>query len=174
MKITIPLSEVVSTGSLKDFYDDLVKIQSESIITNDGSNVYINNGNLILTISQVNSILVAGGEVEGYLMAVRCNIGLLDLDVVAGLPNRYTLDVAGSPENRKFKNWFDTSAELYLNDAKTQIYFLTNPVGTSISKYLTGSQIKLISQIPAQSIAIRLVSQFNTDIQTGWTKIDFS
>ena len=141
MKAIIPLNEVLSGGSLKDFYDDLIKVRSDREISNDGINVFIESDNLDLTISEQVQILNVGGEIEQYLMAIRADIGLLGTDIPNGIPNQNTIDETGNPEVRKFKNWFDTSAELYKKDDETKVYFLTNPLGNSITDYLKASEL---------------------------------
>lgn len=181
MKIVIPLNEVISTGSLKDFYDDLIKVQSGLTISNDGTNVTIENGNLNLGLGEINQILTAGGEVYGYLLAIQADIALLGDDLPDGLPNRNTLNESASSEIRKFKNWFDTSAEVWKKDDNTKVYFLSNPIGTSTTKYLTGSQVALIYNsfkiasplVINRACLVRTIAQFNSDVATGWTQINF-
>lgn len=173
MKAIIPLVAVKSGGSLKDFYDDLIKVQSNNGISNDGINVFIESDSLQLEIAEQLQILNEGGEVEQLLMSVRADISLLGAGIPNGIPNQNTIDEIGQPEIRKFKNWFDTSAELYINDAETKVYFLTNPLGNSVTDYLKASELLILNGISASNVEIRTAEQFNTDIQTGWNKVNF-
>lgn len=173
MKATIPLNEVLSGGTLKDFYDDLIKVRSDREISNDGVNVVIESPSLKLTITEQVQILQAGGDVEQLLMSVRADIGLLNTDIPEGIPNQNTIDELALPEVRKFKNWFDTSAELYINDIETKVYFLTNPLGNSATDYLKASELLILAGLTASSLEVRTSDQFNEDILTGWNKINF-
>ena len=176
MKITIPKSEVISSGSLTDFYDDLIKVQSGLTISNDDLNVYIVNGNINLNIGEVAQILNAGGEVEEYLMAIRSDYPLLTDNVPSALPNAETFTAVA----RNFENWFDSTCELWKKDDNTQIYFLTNPLGTSMSQYLKGSEIKLLfdsfggatPSVINRHLVVRTITQFNSEVSTGWTRIN--
>jgi len=173
MKATIPLIAVLSGGNLKDFYDDLIKVRSDREISNDDINVFIESNSLELTIAEQVQILNEGGDVEQLLMSIRADINLLGTDIPNGIPNQNTIDEAAQAEIRKFKNWFDTSAELYLNDAETKVYFLTNPLGNSVSEYLKASELLILAGLVASNLEVRTAEQFNTDIQSGWSKVNF-
>jgi len=169
MKITIPLSEILSGGSLKDLYDDLIKIQSGLQISNNGTNVYIQGG-LTLNLSKLNQIINAGGEVEEYLMSIQIDKSVLAENIPEGLPNRTAVDGT----NRTFNGWFDSTADIYINDADDRIYWLTNPVGNSASEYLTASQIAIVYGLSSYSPNVRSVYQFNSDVSAGgWNKVNF-
>lgn len=180
MKFTVPTTSIQKGGSLEDFYYDLLIGRSDLSKISDNGNTVVQ-GELVLTVSQVNQILQAGGEVEQYLMAVKADIALLGDDLPGGLPNRTTLDEVGASEIRKFKNWFDTSAEVWKKDTDDKIYFLTNTIGTSTNKYLLGSEILILfdsfgGQAPSvidRNLEVHTIAEFQAEIATDWTQVIF-
>lgn len=181
MKFTVPTTSIQKGGSLEDFYYDLLIVgRSDLSKISDNGNTIVQ-GELVLSISQVNQILIAGGEVEQYLMAIKADIALLGDDLPTGLPNQNTLDEVGAAEIRKFKNWFDTSAEVWKKDTNDKIYFLTNPVGTSTSQYLLGSEILILfdsfgggtPSVIDRNLEVHTIAEFQAEIATGWTQVIF-
>ncbi len=180
MKFIVPTISIQKGGSLEDFYYDLLIVRSDlSKIPDDGNTIV--QGELVLSVSQVYEILVAGGEVEQYLMAVKADIALFGDDLPDDLPNRNTLDEVGAAEIRKFKNWFDTSAEVWRKDTGDKIYFLTNPIGTSINKYLKGNEILILfssfggdsPSVIDRNLEVSTIAEFQEEIATGWTQVIF-
>lgn len=185
MKITLPLSQIISTGGLKDFYDDLIKVQSGLTIYNDETNVFIED-DIPLTLGELNQILNApttGGEiaeVEEYLMAIRTDVDILTDNVPSGLPNAETFTNIA----RSFENWFDSTCELWADAATialaTQVYFLTNPLGTTKSQYLKGSEIAILynsfggatPSVVDRNLLPRTIAQFQNEVSSGWTRIN--
>lgn len=180
MRFTVPTPAIQKGGSLEDFYYDLLIGRSDLSKISDNGNTIVQGG-LVLTVSQVNQILQAGGEVEQYLMAVKSDIALLGNDLPDGLPNRTTLDEVGAAEIRKFKNWFDTSAEVWKKDTDDKIYFLTNPIGTSTNKYLLGSEILILfdsfgggsPSVIDRNLEVHTIAEFQAEIATDWTQVIF-
>lgn len=169
MKITFPKSTIVTGGALHDFYYDMTCVNSQLAITNDDTNVYVENG-LTPYVYQVKQILNVGGEVNEYLMAIQADISYLDEDILVGLPNR--LDVLGVV--KKFKVWFEATSEVYINDAESRVYFLTNPIGTTAAQYLTGTEIVAIEDIAGINADVDTVAQFNQAIGAGgWNRVIF-
>lgn len=180
MKFTVPTTAIQKGGALEDFYYDLLVGRSD--LTKSATNgSTIVEGELILTVAQVKQILTASGEVEQHLMAVKADIAILGNDVPNGLPSRTTLDELAALEIIKFKNWFDTSAEVWKKDTDDKIYFVTNPIGTSINKYLKGSELLILfnsfgGQSPSvidRNLNVNTIAEFQTEIGTGWTQVIF-
>jgi hypothetical protein len=185
MKFIVPTSTIQTGGSLEDFYYDLLVGRSDLDRYEENGNT-VCEGNLILTLGQINQILTAGGEVYEYLLAVRADIALLGDDLPSNspnveFPNRQTLDESAGTEVRKFKNWFDSSAEVWKKDTDDEIYFLTNPIGNTIDKYLIGTQIATLfnsfgggsPSIVDRNLDVDTIAQFEAEIATGWTQVIF-
>lgn len=180
MKFTIPTTEIQTGGSLESFYYDLLVGRGDLTRVQDNGTTEVS-GDLELTLGHINQILNAGGEVSEYLLAIQADVTLLGDDLPVGLPNRTTLDELAASEIRKFKNWFDTSAEVWLKDTNDKIYFLTNPTGMSISKYLTGTEIAVIinsfgggtPSVIDRNADVDTIAQFQAEIVSGWTQIIF-
>lgn len=169
MKITFTKASIKTGGALQSFYYDMTIGTSNLTITSDDTFVYVVDG-LTPFVFEVKQILNNGGEVNNYLMAIQADISFLDVDILAGLPNR--LDVLGVV--KKFKVWFEATSEVYINDAGTRVYFLTNPIGTSEDQYLTGSEIVAIESIVGINADVDTVNQFNTAIAANnWNKVIF-
>lgn len=175
MKFIVPTQEIQTEGSLKDFYYDLFVGRSDINRRESGDNTIIE-GELILTVFQVNQILQAGGEVEQYLMAAKADIALLDDDLPDDLPNRNAINVI-----RTFRFWFDSGAEVWKKDIDDEIYFLTNPIGTSMNKYLKGSEILILfnsfgggsPSVIDRNLEVHTIVEFQTETATGWTQVIF-
>ncbi len=175
MKFIVPTTSIQKTGSLEDFYYDLLVGRDDLNKIQNGSNTEVT-GNLELTLGQINQILAEGGEVYEYLVAVKADIGILGDDLSDGLPNRAMLDENAASEVRKFKHWFENTAEVWKKDTDDQIYFLSNPFGTSVSKYLKGSEIALIYTdfVSTRNADIDTIAQFNAVVGGGgWTQVIF-
>lgn len=181
MKITILKSECLSTGSLNDFYNDLTKFNSNLVLSYNDTYAYIENGETELSLSEISQILTTGGgEVEEYLMAIRADVDLLTDNVPTSMPNSETF----TNTVRTFENWFDSTCELWANAATiaaaNQIYLLTNPLGTTKSKYLKGSEIEILynsfggatPSVVDRNLLPRTITQFNTETASGWTRIN--
>jgi hypothetical protein len=185
MKITMPLAQIVSTGGFTDFYDDLIKVQSDLTITKDDDNVFIVDS-MQLTITEINEILsmpTSGGEiaeVEEYLMAIRADVDILTDNVPIVLPNSQTF----TNIVRTFENWFDSTCELWANAvdiaSATQVYLLTNPLGTTQAQYLKGSEIMVLfnsfggptPSVVDRNLLPRTIAQFNDETASGWYRIN--
>lgn len=180
MKFTVPTLEIQKGGSLEDFYYNLLVGRSDLTKSSINGNTIVE-GELVLTVTQVNQILQAGGEVEQYLMAIKADITMLGDDVPEGLPSRTTLDELAAPEVMKFKNWFDTSAEVWKKDTDDKIYFVTNPIGTSTNKYLKGSEILILfdsfgggtPSVIDRNLNVNTIAEFQEETGTGWTQVIF-
>lgn len=182
MKFIVPTSAIQTGGALESFYYDILVGRSDLNRSEEGSTTILE-GDLILTLGQINQILGVGGEVYEYLLAIKSDIGLLGDNLPVGLPNRTTLDEMAAAEIRKFKNWFDTTAEVWLLSATRDVfYFLTNPTGRDASKYLTGSEVAIIFNsfggstptIIDRNADVDTITQFQAAIDTGdWEQIEF-
>jgi len=123
-------------------------------------------------ISEVDSILVAGGEVEGYLMAIKAPMALLDANVPDTLPNWNTLNGSAVEVAKQFKDWFNVGAEIWKKDDDSEILFFTNPFASNENSYLKGSEIKTLFQIQPATISVLTIADAEILTATGWTRVD--
>lgn len=168
-KITIPLAEVEIGGSLFNWYYNHAVIRSDvSKVTTDTEAIATDG--FKLSISEVNNILTAGGEVKEYLMAVRAPIAIMGTSVPDTLPKYRKLDDTAALIAKDFSDWLVPGAEIWLKDDNTEVLFYTNPFAGNPSSYLKGSEIKIINDISAQVICLTIAdAQLLT--ATGWTKL---
>jgi len=180
MKFTVPTTSIQTGGTLESFYYDLLVGRSDLTRTASNGNTIVE-GDLLLTLGQINQILTAGGEVEEYLLAIKADVAILGDLLPDGLPNRTTLDETASVEVKAFKNWFDVSAEVWKKDTNDEIYFLSNPIGNSVSKYLKGSEMLIIFSsfggatptVVDRNVDIDTIAQFQAEVSSGWTQVIF-
>jgi len=163
-KIIIPIAEAEPGGSLKDLYYKLAVIRTDIKKSTTDTEAIIE-GLFKLSIAEVNSILVAGGEVYGYLMAIRAPKALFNAVVPDGLPNRLTFNGA----SKTFDSWLVPGAEVWLKDDDTEIILFTNPFAGNEASYLTGTEIKIIHSMPG--VVAITVSSANAETAIGWTKL---
>jgi hypothetical protein len=168
-KIQIPSEAVEIGGSLNTFYFDKAMLRSDVVKTNDGETATAED-NFDLTIGEVGSILAAGGEVLEHLMAVRAPIVFFTQLVPIDLPNSQKYDGSGDLTNRSFSDWFNTGAEIWIKDDKTEMLFYTNPFAGNSSSYLKGSEVSIINDISG-SVQIKTITEAEAITVTGWTKI---
>ncbi len=161
----MPIAEVQTGGSLEILYYDSALIRSD-VLKSTNETEAIAEGVFKMSIAEVNSVLAAGGEVEGYLMAIRAPKSLFDTDVPVGIPNRLTFNGVV----KTFDSLLVPGAEVWLKDDDTEIILFTNPFAANESSYLKGSEIKLIHDISGAVNAIT-VEDANTETETGWTKL---
>ena len=168
--IKIPIAEVEVGGSLQSFYYDNCVIRSDvSKITDD---VWATaTDNFDLSIGQVNSILLAGGEVYEHLMAVKAVIGIMDFAVPSTLPNYLKLDGSATFVAKNFSDWLVPGVEIWKKDDDTEVLFYTNPFAKNETNYLTGSEIKIINDISPANIDILTIANAEIETATGWTKL---
>lgn len=192
MKITIPKTSAHYGGNLFELYYKIAVVDGDNITRTQNNGTITLSGDYELTISEILDILNEGGEVEEYLMAIRADIDILgdllpdieDLGAtppIPELPNRMTIDSAGTGEVRAFKNWFGQNCSFWKKDDDTQVYFTTNPVGTSVSQYLKGSQLRALFQsyggatpsVVDRNLLVRTLSVYEAEVASGWTQIIF-
>lgn len=160
----MPIAEVRTGGSLESLYYDSALIRSD-ILKSTTEMEAIAEGVFNMTINEVNDVLVAGGEVEGYLMAIKADKSLFDEVVPDGLPNRLTFN--GNPKT--FDSWLVPGAEVWLKDDDSEIIFYTNPFAGNENSYLTGTEIKIIHLMPnAEAIT---VEDAKAETASGWVKL---
>lgn len=151
MKITYPISAALPGGALHDF-DYELRMNSELTIQKNGSDIEIIDG-IVLSISEVATILNNGGEVEDYLMAIKAPIADIVNTVHANMPDR-TKPGASGDVDRNYNDWL---APENVWTTGTHFYFLTQTVaGTN----LTGSQIRNLHQITDWSALLTTDSEF--------------
>jgi hypothetical protein len=192
MKITIPKTSAHYGGNLFELYYKIAVVDGDNISRVQNNGTITLSGDYELTISEILDILNEGGEVDEYLMAVRADIDILgdllpdieDLGAtppIPKLPNRMTIDIAGAGEVRAFKNWFGQNCSFWKKDDDTQVYFTTNPVGTSVSQYLKGSQLRALFQsygggspsVVDRNLLVRTLTDYEAEVASGWTQIIF-
>jgi len=192
MKITVPKTAAHYGGNLFELYYKIAVVDGDNITRTQNNGNIILFGDYELTINEILDILNEGGEVEEYLMAIRADIDILgDLlpDIenpgatppIVELPNRMTIDDEGTAEVRAFKYWFGQNCSFWKKDDDTQIYFTTNPVGTSVAQYLKGSQLRALFQaygggapsVVDRNLLVRTISDYESEIASGWTQIIF-
>ncbi len=175
MRFTLPLDTIEVGGALHDYYYNLLVGRSDlkRTVSNDIVTV---EGDLELSLPDLYSIVqTGGGEVYEYLISVKSDISLLGEFVSEGLPNRLTLNESAQSEVRAFKNWFENTSTLYKKNDDSEVLFLSNPVGTSPSEYLTGSQIFLLTALTTHSVSVYTISQFNDMIESGdWSLVELN
>ena len=160
----MPIESVRTGGSLESLYYDSALIRSDILkFTTDTE--AIAEGVFRMSIAEVNSILVAGGEVYGYLMAIRAPKALFNAVVPNGLPNRLTFNGVA----KIFDSWLVPGAEVWLKDDDTEIILFTSPFAGNESSYLTGTEIKIIHSMPG--VTAITVSSANAETASGWTKL---
>ena len=163
-KVTMPIAEVQKGGSLENLYYDSALIRT-NILKSTTETEAIAEGVFKMTITEVNSVLTAGGEVEGYLMAIKAVKSLFDEIVPAGLPKRLSFNGVA----KIFDSWLVPGAEVWLKDDDSEIIFYTNPFAGNENFYLKGSEIKIIHQMPdAEAITIE---EAENETASGWTKL---
>lgn len=165
-KATMPIAEVRKGGSLEDLYYDsaLIRTDIEKSTTDTEA---IAEGVFNMTINEINSILTAGGQVEGYLMAIRAPKALFDIDVPVDLPNR----LAFNGSIKTFEFWLVPGGEAWLKDDDLEIMLYTNPFAGNENVYLTGSEIKIINDINPGQINILTIAEAEAETASGWTKL---
>ena len=192
MKITFPKTEAIYGGALFELYYKIAVVEGDNINKTQDNGTVTLSGDYELTISEIVDILDVGGEVEEYLMAIKADIDILgdelpdieDLGAtppVPELPNRITIDSTGTEEIRAFKNWFGQNCSVWKKDDNTKIYFTSNPVGTSVSQYLKGSQLRALFQsyggasptIVDRNLLVKTITDYEAEIDSGWTQIIF-
>ena len=170
MRFEIPTSAVEVGGVLHDFYYNLFIGRSDLVRTvNDG--MITVTGELVLSLGDIYNITEYGGNIFEYLAAIKCNIGLLGLDIVPDLPKRETLDENAAVVIKKFQNWFEVNSTMYLKDDNLEIFFLTNPFGNSQTEYLTGLELRTLTAIPGYDVGIYTLEQFNDQVSSGWSLV---
>lgn len=178
MIFKVNTTEIQKGGSLEDFYYNLL-IGRDDLQKTSLNGVTTVSGELELSIADVSDILNAGGEVEEYLMALRADKEVLTDDVPNTMPKYQTF----SNGAKTVENWFDSSCELWANAATiadaTQVYFLTNPLGTTRTEYLKGSEISDLANnfgyatpVVDRNMVVKTILQFETEVETGWTRIN--
>jgi hypothetical protein len=192
MKITIPKIAAHYGGNLFELYYKIAVVDGDNITRTQNNGTITLSGNYELTISEILDILNEGGEIEEYLMAIRADIDILgdllpDIENIGAtppieeLPNIMTVDNTGTEEVRAFKNWFGQNCSFWKKDDNTQIYFTTNPVGTSVAQYLKGSQLRALFQaygggsptVVDRNLLVRTISDYQLEVASGWTQIIF-
>lgn len=167
--VRIPRTAVEIGGALHDWYYNKCLLRTEVNTATDDTWATAEDG-FILSIAEVNNILIAGGEVEGYLMAVRAPIALMDISVPDTLPNHRKLDATASLVAKAFSDWLVPGSEIWLKDDNTEVLFYTNPFAKGTTEYLKGSEIKIINDISAQVICLT-IADAQVLTATGWTKL---
>lgn len=158
MKITYPINAALPGGALHNL-DYELRMNSSLTIQKSGSNIEIINGNITLSISQVDEILASGGEVENYVMVTKAPLSGLNVDVPEGLPDR-TKPTAAGTSVRKIGEWL-TPNNVWIGE--THFYFLSiNIAGT----YLKGSEIAILDAVTGVSILLTSDQEF-IDIQNA-------
>ncbi len=172
MKITIPTNQITSGQPLQDFYDNLIKINSQLSVYTDNGNVIIDDSNAtikaVINEAELLDILEAGGEVEEHLMSIRATSTINTTLVPSGLP--FSKFITGGA--RQFFEWFMPGSEAWTEDGSNGIMFRTNPLAGLVGKegYLKGSEMKIIKDLdPAYTI----LTNAETDLvmETGWTQL---
>jgi hypothetical protein len=158
-KITIPLTEVITGGTLKNWYYDNCIIRSDVVKTTDTAYAY------------AEDTFDLGGEVEGYLMAVNATINIMSTNVASTLPNYQKLDDLGALIAKEFSDWLVPGAEIWKKDDNTRVIFYTNPFAGNQSEYLKGSEIKIINDISPANIDILTIAEAEAETASGWTKL---
>lgn len=164
-KITIPIDSVKTTGALFALYYDSLGLRSD-VNKSTNETQAIAEGVFKMTITELDSILVEGGEVEGYLMAVRAPKVLLNEDVPVSLTNSVKWDGTA----KTFNDWLVPGAEIWEKDDNTEILFYTNPFAGNESKYLKGSEIKTIL-IDTGATNVLTIEEAEALTASGWTKL---
>ncbi len=173
MKLTIPTSEILSGQPLQNFYDDLIKVNSQLSVQTDNGNVIINDNNatvkIIIDETELLNVLSAGGEVEEHLMSIHATDAIKQTEVPNTLPHYKFAD--GSI--KKFIEWFVFGSEAWVEDgAPDGIMFRSNPLAGLVgpSGYLTGSQMKIIKDLNGSN---EILTNSEADVITSgsWTKI---
>lgn len=171
MKLIAPTLTLQTGGILRDLYWDKTVGRFSLSGLEDGLGNTIIEGDIDLSVSEIVQILTAGGEIKEYLMAFKADKDILNDTVPVGLPNR--LDAFG--DAKTFKNWFDSTAEIWINASliadSTKICFYTNPIGTTKQQYLTGNEMLILFNAlgVTRNISVVTTSEFINEI--GWTKI---
>ena len=169
-KITLPIAEIEIGGTMQTWHYDNALIRSDIIKTTENGTAKVE-GTIDMSINDVGQILTAGGEVFGYLMAVKAIIGILDADVPDPLPNNKTLSGTAEEILKKFSGWLVPGAEIWKKDDDSEILFYTNPFAGNQDKYLKGSEIKIINDISPANIDILTIADAEIETATGWTKL---
>lgn len=167
-KIQIPSAEVKIGGLLNQFYYDKAMLRSDVIKSNDGITATAED-DFDLSIADVGSVLNAGGEILEHLMAVRAPITFFSQLVPEGLPNYQKYDGSGDLTSRSFNDWFNTGAEIWIKNDKTEMLFYTDPFAGGKSDYLKGSEVSIINDISG-SVQIKTIAEAEVIALTGWTK----
>jgi len=163
-KVIVPKVATDIGGALNAwFFNEAISRSDINKKTSNGSQEI--EGDLNLSIGDVGSILDEGGEVYGYLMAIRAPIAILELDVPFGLPKNVYFDGAAKP----FRAWFSYGAEAWIKEDQSEIIFYTNPFASNADLYLTGSEIKVIHDL--QSVNALTIEDAKIITTEGWTKL---
>jgi hypothetical protein len=168
-KITLPTAACKRGQALDVFYHNLVDFKYNNnveIVVSVTNDSVILEGSFDLTIAEIELILASGGEITQMLSAIHVTdwTTFKATSTLTTLPWYLNL-ISGTV--RTFANWLN-QGEVWYN-ASNEALFYTNPRSTNAEDYLTGSQIKMITDM-ATAEHITLAAANALIAAGGWTK----
>jgi hypothetical protein len=166
-KITLPKASCQRGAALDIWYHDLVDFDGTITVSRSNGNVILE-GNFDLTISEIEAILLASGSITEMLSAIY---------VTDWLAFRTVLTPVGISESKNIFNDLQMNFLNWLQDGEVwwkliggvrHAIFYTNMNGGAVNDYLTGAEIKALSDLDLTTH--KTLAEANILIADSWVK----